>query len=69
MHYLTVGTHREEEDRQAEEKHIKDALSHCGYPPWSIKRVKNDIMKKKDQEYTNKRKKTKVTMKTNLKGW
>ena len=40
----------EEEDRQNEEKHIKDAISHCGYSPWSIKRVKNDIMKKKDQE-------------------
>ena len=58
----------EEKDRQAEEKHIKDALSHCGYPPWSIKRVKNDIMKKKDQECTNKRKKKKSENENKSKG-
>ena len=57
-----------EEYRQAEEKHIKDALSQCGYPPWSMKRAKNDIMKKKDQECMNKRKKKKSETEKKSKG-
>jgi len=30
----------EESDRVAEEEHIKKALRRCGYPEWTIKKVK-----------------------------
>jgi len=33
----------EEQDRQAEEAHIQEALSRCGYPKWTIKRVKSNM--------------------------
>ena len=39
----------EEEDRKQEEHHIQRALTRCGYPDWSIKRVERhmDIVKQK----------------------
>jgi len=41
----------EEDDRKTEE-HIAKALRKCGYPPWTIDRVKQDIVEKslKDEE-------------------
>ena len=35
----------EEGDRKKEE-HVAKALSKCGYPPWTIDRVKRDIVEK-----------------------
>ena len=40
----------EEADRQQESDHIERALSQCGYPEWSIKKVTNQ----KDQPKSNK---------------
>ena len=34
----------EEDDRKKEEEHVAKALSKCGYPPWTIDRVKQDIV-------------------------
>ena len=37
----------EEEDRKQEEEHIRTALHTCGYPDWAIKKVKEQINRKK----------------------
>ena len=37
----------EEEDRKLEEDHIRKALSFCGYPDWTIDKVKKDRTKSK----------------------
>jgi len=39
----------EEQDRQAEESHIQEALSRCGYPEWTTKRVKLDMEVQKEK--------------------
>ena len=36
----------EEYNRKKEEEHVAKALSKCGYPPWTISRVKRDIVEK-----------------------
>ena len=36
----------EEDDRKKEEEHVAKVLSKCGYPPWTIDRVKQDIVEK-----------------------
>ncbi|CAH3122794.1 unnamed protein product, partial [Porites lobata] len=36
-----------EEDRKQEEEHIRTALHTCGYPDWGIKRVKEQMKRKK----------------------
>ena len=36
-----------EEDRKQEEEHIRTVLYTCGYPDWAIKRVKEQINRKK----------------------
>ena len=36
-----------EEDRKQEEEHIRTALHTCGYPDWAIKRVKEQMKRKK----------------------
>ena len=36
----------EEDDRKKEEEHVAKALRECGYPPWTIDRVKQDIVEK-----------------------
>ena len=36
----------EEDDRKKEEEHVAIAHSKCGYPPWTIDRVKQDIVEK-----------------------
>jgi len=35
-----------EEDNRKKEEHVAKALSKCGYPPWTIDRVKQDIVEK-----------------------
>jgi len=47
----------EEQDRQAEEAHIQEALSRCCYPKWTMKRVKLDM--EVQQENAKKKKKPK----------
>ena len=37
----------EEEDRKQEEEHIRTALHTCGYPDWGIKKVKEQMKRKK----------------------
>ena len=37
----------EEEDRKQEEEHIRTALHTCGYPDWGIKKVKEQMNRKK----------------------
>ena len=37
----------EEEDRKQEEEHIRTALHTCGYPDWAIKKVKEQMNRKK----------------------
>ena len=37
----------EEEDRKQEEEHIRTALHTCGYSDWGIKRVKEQMKRKK----------------------
>ncbi len=38
------------EDREKEEKHIEKALGACGYPPWTIKKVKTSRMAKQEKK-------------------
>ncbi len=33
----------ENEDREAEEQYIKEALANCGYPDWMIKKIKDQM--------------------------
>ena len=41
----------EEEDKQKEREHIKEALTRCGYPQWTISTVQRKMKtKKEDQE-------------------
>lgn len=54
----------EEEDRKKEEQHIKNALQKCGYPEWSVERVKRQIERKKGQEKARKVKKKEDTNKS-----
>ena len=35
-----------EEGNRKKEEHVAKALSKCGYPPWTIDRVKQDIVEK-----------------------
>jgi len=48
----------EEDDRKKEEEHVAIAHSKCGYPPWTIDRVKQDIVEKSLKEEAKKAKKT-----------
>ena len=45
----------EEEDRKQEETHVKEALQKCGYPKWTMKKVKQQ-MDCKDEKRTQQRK-------------
>ena len=47
----------EDQDKVNEEKHIKQALTYCGYPKWTIDKVKRSTKNKKTQ--TTKRDKNK----------
>jgi len=49
----------EEDDRKREEEHVAKVLSKCGYPPWSIDRVKQEIVEKSLKDETKKVKNTK----------
>ena len=48
----------EEDDRKKEEEHVAKALSKCGYPPWTIDRVKQDIVEKSLMDEAKKVKRT-----------
>jgi len=48
----------EEDDRKKEEEHVAKALSKCGYPPWTIDRVKQEIMEKSLKDEAKKAKNT-----------
>jgi len=48
----------EEDDRKKKEEHVAKALSKCGYPPWTIDRIKQDIMEKSLKDETKKVKTT-----------
>ena len=45
----------EEEDRKLEEDHIRKALSVCGYPEWTINKVKKDRSRPKPNPATSKK--------------
>ncbi len=38
----------ENEDREAEEQYIKEALANCGYPDWTIIKVKDQMKTSKE---------------------
>jgi len=48
----------EEDGRKKEEEHVAKALSKCGYPPWTIDRVKQDIVEKSLKDEAKKVKNT-----------
>jgi len=48
----------EEDDRKKEEEHVAKVLSKCGYPPWTIDRVKQDIVEKSLKDEAKKVKNT-----------
>ena len=48
----------EEDDRKKEEEHVAKALRKCGYPPWTIDRVKQDIVEKSLKDEAKKVKNT-----------
>jgi len=45
----------EEEDKRKKEAHIAEALKKCGYPEWSMKRVKEKMKESKNRNNTRKR--------------
>ncbi|XP_072040837.1 uncharacterized protein [Amphiura filiformis] len=45
----------EDQDKAEEEKHIKDALQKCGYPAWSVEKVKNQMVKSKPMKERTKK--------------
>jgi len=47
-----------DDDQKKEEEHVAKALSECGYPPWIIDRVKQDIMEKSLKDEAKKAKNT-----------
>jgi len=47
-----------EDDRKKEEEHVAKALRKCGYPPWTIDRVKQDIVEKSLKDEAKKVKNT-----------
>ena len=49
----------EEHDHQAEGTHIQEALSRCGYPEWTIKRVKSNMEVHKEKGKKKKKPKPK----------
>ena len=55
----------EEDDRKKEEEHVAKALSKCGYPPWTIDRVKQDIVEKSLKDEAKKAK-NKCVSKTHI---
>jgi len=55
-YYIIVA---EEDDRKKEEEHVAKALSVHGYSPWTIDRVKQDIVEKSLKDEAKKAKNTK----------
>jgi len=47
-----------EEDDRKKEEHVAKVLSKCGYPPWTIDRVKQDIVEKSWKDEAKKVKNT-----------
>jgi len=47
-----------EEDDRKKEEHVAKALRKCGYPPWTIDRVKQDIVEKSLKDEAKKVKNT-----------
>ena len=47
----------EEEDQRKEEDHVKKALNTCGYPDWTVNKVKNSIRRKRAEGKDQKKKK------------
>ncbi|XP_072050257.1 uncharacterized protein [Amphiura filiformis] len=45
----------EDEDKEREDDHIKGALQKCGYPDWSIKKVKDQMAKPKSKKERKKK--------------
>ena len=43
----------EAEDREAQERHIREALKRCGYPGWSFKKVKQQMARPKAAKIKN----------------
>ena len=41
----------EDKDKVNEERHIQQALTKCGYPKWTIDKVKRSMKNKKDQDH------------------
>ena len=45
----------EQEDQVKEEEHSRQALARCGYPKWTIDKVKKQMEEKQQQKVTQKR--------------
>jgi len=48
----------EEDEGKEEEEHVAKAISKCGYPPWTIDRVKQDMVEKSLKDEAKKVKNT-----------
>jgi len=44
----------EQDDRKKKEEHVAKPLSKCGYPPWTIDRVKQNIVEKSSKDEAKK---------------
>jgi len=56
----------EVDDRKEEKEHVAKALSDCGHPPWTIDKVKQDIVEKYTTDEAKKAKNTRSKHKDNI---
>ena len=58
----------EEKDKETEETHIEDALNKCGYPNWTINKIRKSIHQKNSQPSTVRKQQEKRNKEHRMKG-